>query len=748
MYSDLRRELHGYYLNADTVPRVKAFAEKCFKRLDAEVNDAMTLTEMKLLQYDVIIDEADPIIFKTVPFYFETGALTPHSDGCRNSKEGGFIHAAGWLYFKNYHLFKERNPALWDILGKQREECLYLIGDYGDTGQHFNFNNRPILHGGLKGICESAAAQLDSSETKEEKEFLNGICQAMLRLKRLAEKFSEKAASELKNADSTEEKQNLEKIIDTAKRVPWEAPKTFYEALCTLAFMRKAIGTLEGVGPNTFGRLDYDLYPFYKNDVEQGVLTEDDAYSLICKFLLVWDCHYDHDMKMVTYAEHELENTYVLGGCDKNGVPVYNTLTKLFLRATRNENVIFPKIKCRYSSSSPKEYFDEINVSVVNGTSTVLFQNDDATIPAIVRSGRSYEEATDYLVTGCWGVASYCEKYEHGSYLNLLKAYEIPLHLLKDKMEKIKLPFKTFDDAESFEELYDRLLYNFRLLFEARLRITREGGRIWEDVDVYPIFTSTVEDCIKNKRDFRCGGARYRDDYFLCFGLPNIVDSLMAIKTLCFDERRYTFDQMLEAVRCNWSGFDEMRAAAISCHGWGDGNEDSSKLASRLNNDVYNIASSMNGSYGGRVHIGHLTYTEIRWWGEKTLATPDGRYSGDYFSQGLTPSRLKKIPSVTSVINSLSYLDSSTMASNNVVNIILPSGKITLDLCEAFLRSVAKSASMCLQLNCVTLKELLDAQKHPEKYPNLIVRVCGFSAKFTSLSPEWQMEVITRNFYE
>ena len=165
-------------------------------------------------------------------------------------------------------------------------------------------------------------------------------------------------------------------------------------------------------------------------------------------------------------------------------------------------------------------------------------------------------------------------------------------------------------------------------------------------------------------------------------------------------------------------------------------------------NDVYNIASSMNGSYGGRVHIGHLTYTEIRWWGEKTLATPDGRYSGDYFSQGLTPSRLKKIPSVTSVINSLSYLDSSTMASNNVVNIILPSGKITLDLCEAFLRSVAKSASMCLQLNCVTLKELLDAQKHPEKYPNLIVRVCGFSAKFTSLSPEWQREVITRNFYE
>ena len=257
-------------------------------------------------------------------------------------------------------------------------------------------------------------------------------------------------------------------------------------------------------------------------------------------------------MKMVMYADHELENTYVLGGCDDDGNPVYNDLTRLFLTATRNENIIFPKIKCRYSSKSPKEYLDEINISVINSTSTVLFQNDEATIPAIIRSGRTFEEAFDYIVTGCWGMASYTEKYEHGSYLNLLKAFEIPLHLLYDKMDKTELYFKTYDDITSFEELYERILYNFKLLMESRIRITREGGRIWEDVDVYPIYTSTVEDCIKNKKDFRSGGARYRDDYLLCFGLPNIVDSLMAIKTLCFDEKKYTFTQMLKAVRSNW----------------------------------------------------------------------------------------------------------------------------------------------------------------------------------------------------
>lgn len=170
-----------------------------------------------------------------------------------------------------------------------------------------------------------------------------------------------------------------------------------------------------------------------------------------------------------------------------------------------------------------------------------------------------------------------------------------------------------------------------------------------------------------------------------------------------------------------------------------------------MNEDLFQLADKLPPTiWGGKVQIGHLTYTEIRFWAEETLATPDGRYNGEYFSQGLTPSRLHKIPSVTSVINSLTHLDGSKMAGNSVINIILPSvaGGMTLDTCEAFLRGAATSAMQSLQLNCVTKEELLDAQKHPEKYPNLIVRVCGFSARFTALSPEWQQEVLSRNFYD
>ena len=183
------------------------------------------------------------------------------------------------------------------------------------------------------------------------------------------------------------------------------------------------------------------------------------------------------------------------------------------------------------------------------------------------------------------------------------------------------------------------------------------------------------------------------------------------------------------------------------CHCWGHGNEDSCDLANRFNNDLFNVCQKKTGTYGGKVHMGHLTYTEIRWWGEKTMATPDGRKNGEYFAQGLTPSRIKRIPCVNDVINSMASLDPSTMAANSVINIILPNN-ITLDRCEAFLRTIAGTAVQSLQLNCTSREELLDAQKHPEKYPDLIIRVTGFSAKFTSLSREWQDEVISRNFYE
>ena len=227
--------------------------------------------------------------------------------------------------------------------------------------------------------------------------------------------------------------------------------------------------------------------------------------------------HYDHDMKMVGYADHELENTYVLGGCDLKGEPLYNELTQMFLKANREEKIIFPKIKCRYSKNSPKEYLDEINLSVINGTSTILYQNDDATIPALLRAGRTTEEAYDYIVSGCWGVnCNGVEKIEGGAYVNMLKAFEFSIHNRTDKMKEVGMTFKSIDDAKNFEEIYSITCDNIMTLLEERARITREGGNIWSKVDPIPIYSSTLGNCIDNKLDYTAGGAKYHDDGYKC----------------------------------------------------------------------------------------------------------------------------------------------------------------------------------------------------------------------------------------
>lgn len=743
----MKNELYGFYLQ-DDAQRAKAFAEHCFAIMDSRFEEGMSVTAQKLLQYEVIAEEFTPVVFRHNPFYFETGVLTSRSDGARTAKPYGFLQANGWVYERNKHLFIEQDEELYARRTAQLKEQLYLIcGPYNDVSQHFNYNNTLYLQIGMKGIFEKAKQQLALAENDRQAEFLQSVCRSMELMRKMAEKFAEKAEQMLQKETDPGCRKNLSLVAETARRVPWEAPGTFYEALATEAFLRTVTGSLEGVGPNTFGRLDKDLWPFYEADLAAGRITKEEAYKLICQFLLIWDCHYDRDAVMEGYADHELENTYTLGGCDEEGNPLYNQLTKLFLQATLEHTVIFPKIKCRFSKDSPKEYLDDINTAISKGVTTVLLQNDGATIDALVRCGRPLREARDYIVTGCWGLATAQEKYDHGNYLNLLKPFEYALHNLTDRMEKVGIRFAVFDAGDSFEELYRKTLQNCETLLQAKLDVVRRGGLIHHHVDRLPIFSATLENCLEKRADFTEKGGKYRDNHEMMFGLPNIVDSLLAIKTLVFEKKICTLDTMLQAVRANWEGYEQLRQQAVSCPGWGDGSAESCELANRFNNDLYDICDRQAGTYGGKVTMGHLTYTEIRFWGEKTLATPDGRRNGECFSQGLTPSRLKKIPNVLDVIRSMQALDGSTMAANSVVNLILPS-RTPLDRLEGLLRAVGHTAMQSLQLNCVSREDLLDARKHPEKYPQLIVRVTGFSAKFTSLSPQWQEEVITRNFYD
>ena len=503
-----RDELIHFYWH-EVNDRAEAFRKEMYARLDAQYTPDMNGYQRKSLQYRTIATHCQPVLFSSSPFYHELGTLSAHCDGAGSFR--GHVHAGNWNYERSEHMFKDQDPELYRLRKAQGGNLLYLVcGPYCDTRQHFIFNCKPLFRGGLVSLFNEAQKQLKHAQTDEERAFLNTAIDGLLCMKQISEKFAHAAEERLKTAADPEEIRNLRRIRDSAAYTPWNAPRTFYEALNLLAFCRTIPGSLEGVGYNTFGRPDVELLPFYEQDLADGRLTKEEAYDLIQAFLLTWDLHYDHDMKMVGYSDHELENTYTLGGCDSDGRPVWNDLTEMFLRATSEHKIIFPKIKARFSCESPREYLDAVNKDVIASTSSVLYQNDEATIASLVRAGCTPEDARDYIVTGCWGLTPNGNQMEdHGNYVNLLKAFEMSIHNLQDRMDECALHFKSIDEAKDFEEVYRITVENCRILCRERNRMMLQGKGIWPEVDPLPLTSATMDNCLENRLDLTNGGCKY-----------------------------------------------------------------------------------------------------------------------------------------------------------------------------------------------------------------------------------------------
>ena len=695
-----------------------------------QAHPGLNVFELKAAQYGNIAEKFQPKVFENLPFYFEAGI------------NGGWepsLNSGRWLLMRNYHLFRDFNPEEYDLFLERQRQRYYLCGPYVDLQHHCpSFSN--VLKYGLSGIYAEAEAALKACQTKEESDFVRCAMAGLLAAKRISERFAE-TAGRLGNGV----------VAKTASEVPWRKPETFFEGLNTLWFLREVSGLLEGLATNSLGHPDAMLAELYRRDIEASRLTKEEAYDLVCRFLLPGDCHYDKDT-VVGYASgiaaHELEITLTLGGCDEDGEEVFNDITRMFLRAYRELALIYPKPHCRFSGSSSPEYLALINADIAAGRSVYSLLNDDCVIPALVKAGKRLEDARRYLCTGCWDlVVESCEDMATVNYFNMPRVLEMSIHDSPAEMAAARLAFERLDGAGTFEEVYRRLFGN--ILKVAREMCAAEGrnGVVWASVNPSPFFSACMSGCLEKRKDFTAGGGRYNPRTLSMVGFANVVDSLLAIRKLCFETKRHPLAELLDAVSANWKGCEALRAEVLSAPFFGDNVPASNALARRLHEDIYANTRDLRNERGGSFDLAYWVYREFRFWGEKMKATPDGRRDGDYLAQSLNPSRLRPIEDITSAINSVAALDLTKCSGDSVVNVLLPSGGADLRLLDQFERAFAASMLQLLQLNCVDKEALLDARLHPERHQDLVVRVCGFSAKFVSLPPEWQDEFITRNLY-
>ena len=732
-YEAERAALTEFYLG-ELTERASRIRERVYEKMDAyaAAHPDMSAYGLKAELYRTIAEQIEPKVFSGVPYFFETGALCAYSDGKFNR---GGPHANGWLYEHNKHIFIDADPALYERYRRDMGSFFPQTGIYVDM-MHAGLPFKKLLRVGLSGVLAEIRAAIAAERNGEALDFL-AMCEAgILALGRIAERLSE-AAREA----------GMNELAAVAARVPWEAPESYYEGLCTLAFLRKALGAIEGVGFSTFGRVDVLLAELYERDLARGV-THEAMRRDTELFMLAFDAALDTTHEIDAPYNFDLENSLTLGGCDGEGREVFNGVTRLFFEARAAHGFLYPKIMFRYSAASSREYLAMITSPLLEGKGYSLFQNDDTTIPALIRSGIAEHHARDYVVGGCWDILipDVFHKFS-GEYLNVLQLFECAIHRDAARLALHEIPDPRLDEAVDFEDFYMRVLSLARLLLERKAEAVAFGSRLWHRVNPMGAFSALTEPCLPRRRDITAGGGLYNWESTYFCGFAEIVDSLLAVRHICFDKKEMTVTDFLDTVRAEWQN-EALRARVISLPSYGDGSVESRALATRFFNDLYAASRDLPTAYGGEFRIGYNQFTEVIFWGKRMRAMPNGRRLGDYICQGLTPSRLQRPYTAMELFDSLSGMDLSLCGGNASMTITLPAGGMDSDRLVAFLRMAARAGVEAIQPNCIDRETLLAAQREPENYRHIIVRVCGFSAPFVLLSREYQAEILSRTYSE
>ena len=719
----------------------------------AKDNPGYDALDARCAYYRLVQRHFQPVLFAESPFYFEAGV-----NGGWSGHNGGGIEANPAFRVKQICMHLAKGPgripdsAFQLMRNRNRENLLLCCGTFVDE-MHNIPPFRTILQKGFGGVRAEVADALARCPTDDPagRKQLESALLGLDTIHAVQLKFAEEAQRLLSQSGNLPvwHTDYLRRIADAARRCPWEPPQTFYEGLNTLWFAREILGLVEGLSNCSVGRPDAMLIGLYEADLAAGRLTREEARDLVARFLVIGDCHDNGTDVIDSYADGEVDLPLTLGGCDAEGRPLDNELTEMFLDAHIGCDCLRPKLHCRVSQNSPKRYLRKIGEMLMRGHAVFTVFNDDRFIPQFLADGFSAEDARAYIGSGCWdGVIESVMEADTCNYVSLVKLLELMIYRDAETERRLRLRFRPLVDAATFEEVRETVTDNIVCFLRDAMGEYTRWGRFNALINPYPVYTSLLRGGIESRRDLKDGALPVNaQPRIVTLGfVGNVVDSLLAIRKVCFEDKACTLAEFLDVVRSNWAGErgERIRKLVFAAPYWGDDSEASNGLMGGLIRDIHRGTRGLVTDQDGEYHFGIYTYREFLYWGKNTRATPDGRRSGEQLVQGLSPSELRCEAGVTAVFNAVGTLPHDLLYESNL-NQTFERDAMSVDTWEAVLRVFAKKGSHLLQPNCNSVEELLDAQKHPERHRNLMVRVCGFSARFVSLSKRWQDEVIARN---
>ena len=687
------------------------------------------------------------------------------------------------------------------------EHNIFTPGNYFYNGVgHVTVKYGEVLAIGFSGIKAKAQAELDKlcladGDYQKKSRFLEAVmisCDAAIEY---ARRYARLALKEAEECTDPVRKRELLQIAQNCANVPEKGATGFNEACQSFWFVQQLL-QIESSGHSISpGRFDQYMYPYYQKDMESGKITREFAQELMdCIWVKLNDLNKCRDAASAEgFAGYSLFQNLIAGGQNEEGIDVTNDLSFMSIQASMHVFLPQPSLSVRVWNGTPHEFLIRAAELTRTGIGLPAYYNDEVIIPSLMSRGLTLQDARDYNIIGCVEPqkSGKTEGWHDAAFFNMCRPLELVFSNGMDKGVRIGPATGNVEDMTTFEQFYDA--YKKQMDYAIQLLVNADNAIDMAHAERCPLpfLSSMVDDCMKVGKTVQEGGAVYNFTGPQGFGVANMADSLYSVKTLVYDEKKITMGELKEALATNYGkGLGAEDVAAMTAKIANELKEagktiGEKEVAAILNtvvaaseapevkangerilklieevpkfgNDIPEVdAFARDVAYtyteplqnyknprGGSFQAGLYPVSANVPLGAQTGATPDGRLAYQPVADGVSPSAGKDVNGPTAAANSVSRLDHYIASNGTLFNQKFHpsalSGRNGLENFVGLIRSYFDQKGSHMQFNVVSRETLLDAQKHPEQYKHLVVRVAGYSALFTTLSKSLQDDIIRR----
>lgn len=624
---------------------------------------------------------------------------------------------------------------------------------------HFCLDYRRVVELGLEASIRDLDRRLEaldsaSADDLPKLHFYQAARLVQQAVIRFAGRYADLAEQQAETA-SPERKAELLEIARICRRVPAKPAQSFWEGLqgCWLMSIAAMIECC-GAGVS-LGRCDQYLYPLYRHDLDRGVLSRDEAKDLMSMLLIKMN-----DVTMlqagflqVGFSGYPVMQGLTIGGVDPDGKDAVNELSYLILDAEEEVGLTSEELVIRVSGQNPQTYLERACEVARNLSGKLKFVSDDSTIAALVQFGLPERAARDYISCGCHcPMVPAVNQISAGVIFNYPLMLELALNNGVHRQTGLQLGPKTGDASQftCLKQLEDAFEQQFEALYRPAMAFKNADMYLYDTQMPCPLISSFYGSCLERGDDFFHHGIDpYAGHVTGICGLPNIADSLAAIQQVVFQDRQATMGQLLQALEANFEGYDQLLRQLKAAPKFGNDLDQVDLIARRVLRRSSEYVCQQHTWNGRRCAIGCIGMTVNIPYGEILGAMPDGRLAGEPLSEGgISPYPGRNVSGITAVLNSVAKIDHDWLENGSILNVRIAAGACSTPDKIAKLAMLVKvfcqKKGSLIQFNFTGTETLLDAQKHPERYKDLLVRVATYSSYFVELSTALQDNIISR----